>query len=191
MPSERDLVFMTGILQGFSLDIEQADYQEMINNTPRRFLKALEELTTREEFTFTTFPKEAGLDELIAVTNIQFVSLCSHHLFPFIGKAHVAYVPALKVAGLSKLVRTVQYYSKGLWIQEKLTDRIVDRIQEELDPIGVAVILQAEHLCYTIRGAQAPGTTTTTSAMKGAFLDPTKKARDEFFEIIKLANTSR
>lgn len=169
---------------------EQPDWEETWANTPRRYVAALEELTRREDFTFTTFAKEPGLDEMIAMTNIRFAALCAHHLIPFMGVAHIAYVPDSKIAGLSKIPRTVQYYSKGLWIQEKLTERIADRLVEELDPIGVGVIMQAEHLCYTIRGAQSPGTMTTTSKMTGCFLDPTKDARREFQEIIRMNHAS-
>ena len=169
-------------------DREMPSWEETWANTPRRYVNALTELLTREEFQFTTFEKPTGLDELIAMTGIRFAALCAHHMLPFVGTAHVAYVPQGKVAGLSKLARTVRYYSKGLWIQEDLTDQIADRLITELSPMGCAVVLQAEHLCYTIRGVTAPGTITTTSAMRGCFLDPTKQARHEFFELIKIAS---
>lgn len=176
------------ILQYASTDYdkEAPDYQEMIRRTPDRYVAALKELTHRESFNFTTFPKEKGMDEMIVVTNVQFVSMCAHHLFPFLGVAHLAYIPNNLVAGLSKMIRVVKYYSRGLWIQEKLTDRIADRVQEELRPKGCAVMMTAEHLCYTIRGVQSPGTMTTTSAVRGVFRDPQEHAREEWLEIIKL-----
>jgi GTP cyclohydrolase I len=169
-----------------SYDREAPDYLEMVRKTPGRFVEALKELTQREPFSFTTFPKEKGMDEMIVVTNVQFVSLCAHHLFPFLGIAHLAYIPTDRVAGLSKMIRVVKYYSRGLWIQEKLTDRIADRVEEELRPKGCAVMMTAEHLCYTIRGVQSPGTMTTTSAVRGVFRDPQEAARHEFLEIVKL-----
>lgn len=177
---------LAGIANGY--DKEQPHWEETYRNTPKRYVKALRELMNREDFNFTTFEKESGLDEMIAMTGIRFAALCAHHMLPFIGTAHIAYVPKSRVAGLSKLARTVQYYSKGLWIQETLTDRIGDRLEEELKPLGVAVVMQAEHLCYTIRGAQSPGTITTTSKMTGCFRNPQEKARDEFFDLIKLAS---
>lgn len=166
-------------------DKQSSHWEETLENTPARFVKGIRELIIRgDDFEFTTFP--AHVDEMIAMTNIRFNALCAHHLFPFIGVAHVAYVPKNLVAGLSKLVRTVQYYSKGLWMQESLTDRIAERLQTELSPLGIAVVLKAEHLCYTIRGAQSPGTMTTTSKMTGCFRNPTETARQEFFELIKM-----
>lgn len=187
LPSEQAVrVLLTELTTQY--DREMPSWNETWTNTPRRYVNALTELLTREDFNFTTFAKDTGLDELIAMTGIRFAALCSHHMLPFVGTAHITYVPQGKVAGLSKLARTVKYYSRGLWIQEDLADKIADRLITELDPLGVAVVLQAEHLCYTIRGVQAPGTITTTSKMHGCFLDPTKKAREEFFELIKIAS---
>lgn len=156
---------------------------EHVEKTPRRFAKMLEELTTREAFNFTTF--ESDHDEMVVVSPIPFYSLCAHHVIPFIGEAHVAYLPQGKIAGLSKLARTVQYHMRGLWTQEDLTTKIHDAIDEALEPLGVGVVMRAEHLCMTMRGAQAYGTKTTTSKMSGAFLDPSKQARQEFLELIK------
>ena len=150
--------------------------------TPRRLIKMLRELTTPEEFEFTTF--ESPHDEMIVVSPIPFYTLCAHHVIPFFGEAHVAYIPQGQIAGLSKLARTVQYYSKGLWTQEDLTWTIAQAIEEVLRPRGTAVVMKAEHLCMTMRGVQVPGSKTTTSIMRGVFLDPEKKAREEFFSII-------
>jgi GTP cyclohydrolase I len=155
-----------------------------LTNTPARWLKMMEELTTPEDFTFTTF--ESDHDEMILASPIPFYSLCSHHIIPFIGSAHVAYIPQGKIAGLSKLARTVQYFMKGLWVQEDLTATIADYLVNRLDPLGVAIVMRAEHLCMTIRGAQSPGTQTTTSVMRGVFADHSRQARAEFLRLVSL-----
>lgn len=154
-------------------------------NTPSRFVRMLKELTTPEEFEFTTFANvDPKIDEMVVIRNIPFVSLCNHHVIPFFGEAHIAYVPDTKIAGLSKFARTVRYYSKALQVQERLTNQISDLINEELDPLGAAVVLEAEHLCMTIRGAQSPGTKTRTARMTGVFADHEKTAKAEFLSAV-------
>lgn len=153
------------------------------SKTPQRFASMLRELTTPEEFEFTTFPSE-GSDEIIAVQDIPFVSLCNHHVVPFVGLAHIGYIPSDKLVGLSKFARVVRHYSKALQVQERLTTQIADFLMENLDPMGVAVILEAEHMCMTIRGVQTPGTKTTTSAMRGVFSDHDRTAKNEFLRLI-------
>lgn len=152
-------------------------------NTPKRFAAMLRELTTPEDFEFTHFPAE-NYDEMIVVKEIPFVSVCNHHVVPFVGLAWVGYIPNEKMAGLSKFARCVRYYAKGLQVQERLTHQIMERICEELDPLGVMVVLEAEHMCMTIRGVQTPGTKTTTSAVAGVFADHTRTAKDEFLRLI-------
>jgi GTP cyclohydrolase IA len=155
---------------------------EHFEGTPNRFIKMLDELTTPEDFTFTMF--DSSHDEMITVSPIPFYSLCAHHMIPFFGEAHVAYVPQGKIAGLSKIARTVKYFSHNLWVQEDLTWTIAEHLEERLEPLGVAVIMKGEHLCMTMRGVQSPGTKTTTSIMRGVFIDPKKQAREEFLRII-------
>ncbi len=171
---------MFAYLLGDEYNFETGDLKE----TPLRFVKALKELTTRKEFNFTTFESES--DEIVVVSNIPFVTLCAHHVLPFTGVAHVGYIPNGRIAGLSKLARTVEYHSKGLNVQENLTTAIANHIWDELDPKGVAVVMKAEHTCMTIRGVKAIGSTTSTSVMYGAFSDHTKLARQEFFDLIRL-----
>ena len=160
----------------------QTDHGE---NTPQRFAQMLSDLTTRDEFSFTTFDNTEKVDEMITVRDIPFYTLCNHHVIPFFGKAHIAYIPQGKIAGLSKFARTVKYFAKGLWVQEHLTSEIADFLEDKLEPLGVAVVMEAEHLCMTMRGVQVPGAMTTTSAMRGVFLDPEKGARQEFLSLIK------
>jgi len=157
-----------------------------LRDTPRRFVNALTEILVKDNgFKFTMFDNTKNKSEMVTVGPITYHSVCSHHILPFFGEAWVAYVPNKRIAGLSKLVRTVQWMSKGLWTQEDLTSEIAVFLEENLDPIGVAVLMTGEHLCMTIRGVSAPGTITTTSEMRGCFLDPTKQARMEFYNNVK------
>lgn len=155
---------------------------EHFQKTPERFVKMLRELTTPEPFEFTTFESKA--DEMIVVKDINFVSVCAHHIVPFMGKCHIGYVPAGQIAGLSKFARLVKNSAKDLTVQEELTNRIGDELIDKLDPKGVAVVMEAEHLCMTIRGVQSPGTKTVTSKMTGVFADHDRLARQEFMNLI-------
>jgi GTP cyclohydrolase IA len=150
--------------------------------TPRRMAKMFRQMTEREEFNFTTFPAKS--QDMIILGPIPFYTMCAHHTAPFFGKAFVGYVPGDKIAGLSKFVRTVQYCAKGFHVQEDLTHEIADFIQNKLEPKGVAVVLEAEHLCMAMRGVQQPGVVTTTSAMLGVFGDHNRTAKAEFMSII-------
>jgi GTP cyclohydrolase I len=156
---------------------------EHFKGTPERFVKMLRELTLQDPFEFTTF--ESNHDEMIVIKDIDFVSLCAHHIVPFMGKAHIAYVPRGKIAGLSKFARVVASASSDLTVQEDLTGKIADFLEKTLEPLGVAVVMEAEHMCMTIRGIKAPGTKTVTSVMRGVFADHTRMARQEFLQLIK------
>lgn len=162
---------------------EAFEDSEHFIETPARMVRMLLELTRPEKFNFTTF--KSPHDEMVVVSPIHFYSLCAHHVIPFFGTAHVAYIPQGRIAGLSKIARVVKYYSKGLWTQEDLTFTIAEVIEEVLKPRGTGVVMKAEHLCMSMRGVQSPGTKTTTSIMRGVFLDPKKQARHEFLELIK------
>lgn len=151
--------------------------------TPKRFVQALKELTTRESFNFTTF--EAKSQNMVVVTPIPFYSLCAHHVLPFHGTASVGYVPNASVAGLSKLARAVQQIAKGFHIQEELTEEIASFLGDNLKPLGVAVQLKAEHLCMAMRGVQVAGAITTTTTMTGVFADHARTAKAEFMEVIR------
>jgi GTP cyclohydrolase I len=148
-------------------------------DTPTRFVHMLKELTTPSPIKWKTFTNE-GYDELIIVRDIPFVSLCAHHVVPFHGTANIGYIPDLLVAGLSKFARVVQHFAKALQIQEKLTKEVADFLQENLMPLGVAVVMEAEHMCMTIRGAHVPGTKTYTASMYGRFADHDRTAKAEF-----------
>lgn len=155
---------------------------EHFKKTPERFMKMLRELTLIEPFEFTTFASPA--DEMIVIKDIDFVSLCAHHIVPFMGKCHIGYVPRGKIAGLSKFARTVKNAAKDLTVQEVLTSKIADFLETNLQPLGLAVVMEAEHLCMTIRGVQSPGTMTITSSMRGVFAEHNREARNEFLQLI-------
>ena len=157
---------------------------EELQDTPKRWYKMMQDLTTGEEFNFTTF-ENPGNDEMVVVTDIPFTALCAHHLAPFTGVAHVGYVPGERIVGLSKIPRTVQYHAASLWTQEGLTQCIANELEERLNPVGVAVVMKAEHTCMSLRGVKVHGATTITSAMKGCFADHAKQARAEFLAFIK------
>jgi GTP cyclohydrolase I len=158
-----------------------------VRDTPRRMAAAYAELLTSEPFNLTTFPNEEGYDELVLVRDIPFESLCMHHLLPFHGVAHVAYLPDRRILGLSKLARVVEHFSRDLQLQERLTTQVAGWLQERLSPKGVGVVIEAEHLCMSLRGVQKPGALTITSALHGLVRDD-PRTREEF---LSLAGGSR
>ena len=149
-----------------------------LRETPRRIADAYSELLTPQPFEATTFPNDDGYDELIVARAIPFHSLCMHHLLPFHGVAHVGYLPGERIIGLSKLGRVVELFARDLQIQERLTVQIADWLERELAPRGVGVVLEAEHLCMSLRGVQKPGATTVTSAMRGLCRDDARTRQE-------------
>lgn len=161
--------------------------REGLLDTPKRVIKSYGTLfggykADPKELLKTTFHGE-GYDQIVLLDNIEFFSTCEHHLLPFFGKAHVAYIPRKRVVGLSKLARIVECFSRRLQIQERLTDQIAGALDEALDPEGVAVVLQAKHFCMVARGVQKQNSVMTTSSLKGLFKTDTK-ARTEFMTLI-------
>ena len=152
-------------------------------DTPRRLAAMYEELLTAKDFNPTTFPNDDGYDELVLSKNIPFTSLCAHHALPFFGVAHVGYLPGERILGLSKLARIVHYFSRSLQVQERLTKQIANWLEAELTPRGVGVVIEAEHMCMTIRGVQAAGSKTITSTMCG-LLRERVATRQEFLSLI-------
>jgi GTP cyclohydrolase I len=155
---------------------------EHIADTPRRVAVAYSELLTPRSFNLTTFPNDEGYDELVLAREIPFHSLCHHHLLPFTGVAHVGYLPGDRILGLSKLARVVELFARDLQVQERLTRQIADWLQDHLAPKGVGVVLEAEHLCMSLRGVQARGARTVTSALHG-LLRQDPRSRAEFFAL--------
>jgi GTP cyclohydrolase I len=166
------------LLVALGADLTQAG----LRDTPRRVADAYAEMLTPEPFTLTTFANEEGYDELVLVRAIPFRSLCMHHLLPFHGVAHVAYLPAERIVGLSKLARVVEHFASDLQLQERLTTQIADCLQSELAPKGVGVVLEAEHLCMSLRGVHKAGVTTLTSALHGLVRNDSR-TRGEFLSL--------
>jgi GTP cyclohydrolase IA len=155
---------------------------EGLRDTPRRMASAYAELLTAKPLRLTTFPNDEGYDELVLVRDIPFQSLCMHHALPFHGVAHVAYLPGERILGLSKLARVVDLFARELQVQERLTTQIAGWLHEQLRPKGVGVVLEAEHLCMSLRGVQTPGTKTVTSALHGLVRDD-PRTREEFLSL--------
>lgn len=156
--------------------------------TPERITKAMTYLTQGYEQSATEILRGAlfdvDYDEMVIVRDIEFYSLCEHHLLPFFGKAHVAYIPKGKVIGLSKVARLVDVYARRLQVQERMTREIADAIVEAIHPQGVAVILEAQHLCMMMRGVEKQGSMTSTSTMLGCFRE-SAQTRNEFLSLIR------
>jgi GTP cyclohydrolase I len=155
---------------------------ESLSDTPRRMAAAYAELLTPEPFNATTFPNDGHYDELVLVRDIPFHSLCEHHLLPFVGTAHVGYIPGDRIVGISKLARVVDHFARNLQVQERLTTQVADWFESELSPKGVGVVLEAEHTCMSLRGATKPGTRTVTSALHGLVRDD-PRTRQEFLTL--------
>jgi GTP cyclohydrolase IA len=168
------------LLRALGADVDA----EALEETPRRVADAFVELLTPRSFRATTFPNDEGYDELIVARSIPFHSLCMHHLLPFHGVAHVGYLPGERIIGLSKLGRVVEYFSRDLQIQERLTTQVADWLQRELEPKGVGVVLEAEHTCMSLRGVQKLGAMTVTSALRGLVRDDVR-TRQEFLALTK------
>ena len=167
------------LLAALGADLDAPDLRE----TPRRIARAYAELLTPAPFRATTFPNDERYDELVVVRDIPFQSLCMHHLLPFHGVAHIAYLPAERILGLSKLARVVELFSRDLQLQERLTSQVANWLQERLEPKGVGVVLEAEHLCMSLRGVQKPGAKTVTSTLLGLVRDDSR-TREEFLSLV-------
>jgi GTP cyclohydrolase I len=155
---------------------------EGLHETPRRMADAYAELLSSEPFRPTTFPNDEGYDELVLVRSIPFHSLCMHHLLPFHGVAHIGYLPGERILGLSKFARVVELFARDLQVQERLTVQIAGWLEEQLAPKGVGVVLEAEHLCMSLRGVQKFGAKTVTSALQGRLRDD-PRTRQEFLAL--------
>ena len=157
---------------------------DALRDTPRRVVSAYAELLTTPSFSLTTFPNEEGYDELVLARDIPFTSVCEHHLLPFTGTAHVGYIPGDRILGLSKFARVVELFARRLQVQERMTKQIADWLAENLQPIGVGVVMYAEHSCMSQRGVRAVGATTVTSALHGVLRDD-PRSRSEFLALAR------
>ncbi len=155
---------------------------ESLRATPRRMANAYAELFSPRPFDLTTFPNEEGYDELVLTRSIPVRSVCEHHLLPFVGTAHVGYLPGDRILGLSKLARVVEHFACRPQVQERLTKQVAEWLSNQLHPKGVGVVVEAEHSCMTLRGVHATGTTTVTSTLLGTLRDD-GRSRQEFFAL--------
>jgi GTP cyclohydrolase I len=177
-----------GLIRQLLKELGEDPQREGLERTPERVDKALRYLTSGYEQNVTEVLNDAlfveDYDEMVLVKDIDFFSLCEHHLLPFIGKCHVAYMPKRKIVGLSKIPRLVEMFSRRLQVQERLTTQIANTLDEALQPRGVAVVMEALHLCMLMRGVEKQNSKAVTSAMLGAFRDR-PETRAEFMELIK------
>jgi GTP cyclohydrolase IA len=179
--TEPDLA-AAGAAAGALLAALGVDLGGAMDRTPARMARALEELLTPRPFDLTTFPNDEGYRQMVIERDIPFTSLCEHHFLPFTGRAYVAYLPGERILGLSKLARVVEMFACRPQVQERLTQQVADWLHGQLKPAGTGVVVVAEHLCMTLRGARAGGATTVTSALHGLLLDD-PRARGEFFAL--------
>src|SRR5882762_9440405 len=179
------------LVKNILIHLGEDPYREGLAKTPLRMAKSLRELTAGYHVDIDRLINgalfEVPYNEMVVVKDIDFYSLCEHHLLPFFGKCHIAYIPDGKVIGLSKIPRIVEVFSRRLQVQERLTSQIAEIIQTKINPLGVAVVMEGRHLCMEMRGAQSKNSPTVTSAMVGAFRrDP--RTRDEFLRLIQSSN---
>ncbi len=179
---------LTGAVYAMLEGIGEDPQREGLLKTPERVAKSLRFLTKGYHEDPEELLKKAvfteAYDEMVLVRNIDLFSMCEHHILPFFGKAHVAYIPDGKIVGLSKLARVVEVFARRLQVQERLTQQIRDAIQNVLNPKGVAVVIEAKHLCMVMRGVEKINSVTTTSAMSGQFIT-SPSTRSEFLRLIK------
>jgi GTP cyclohydrolase I len=168
------------MLTALGLPVSGPDMAE----TPRRLVDAYAELLSVPDFDLTTFDNGSGYDELVLVRDIPVRSLCEHHMLPFTGVAHVAYLPGERILGLSKLARAVEFFARRVQTQERLTSQVADHLHDRLAPLGVGVVIEAEHSCMSLRGARATGASTLTTVLRGRLRDD-PASRAEFLTLTR------
>jgi len=187
-PRPVDLPAATAAARSFLSALGVSTHGEAMADTPLRMAKAYAEMLTPASFNLTTFPNDEKYDELVLARSIPLQSLCEHHLLPFTGVAHVGYLPGERILGLSKLARVVEMFARRPQVQERLTQQVADWLATSLGPRGVGVVVEAEHLCMTMRGVRAGGTSTVTSALHGR-LRSDASSRAEFFALATSGRT--
>lgn len=172
-----------GILTTLGLDLTEPNLVDTDQRVARLYLEMFHGLEEGSEPPVTTFPNDEGYQHMVMEKNIPFYSLCAHHLVPFYGRAHIAYIPRDRIMGLSKFARVLEFYAKRPQLQERLTEQVVDFLREKLNPHGAMVVIEARHLCVEMRGVQKPGAETVTSALRGTFHQRT--VREEFLDLLR------
>ncbi|MEM7582774.1 MAG: GTP cyclohydrolase I FolE [Acidobacteriota bacterium] len=180
---ERVAWHVRGILVELGLDLEDPNLAETDMRVAKMYAEMFHGLKEGNEPKVTTFPNDEVYSGMVMETNIPFYSMCSHHLVPFYGHAHIAYVPTDKLVGLSKLPRILEFYAKRPQLQERLTEQVVTYLEERLKPQGAMVVIEARHLCVEMRGVKKPGALTVTSSIRGIFKE--RPIREEFLDLLR------
>jgi GTP cyclohydrolase I len=175
-----------GILSSLGLDLNDPNLAETDLRVAKMYLEMFGGLAEGAEPKVTTFPNEEGYSHMVMETKIPFYSMCAHHLVPFYGHAHIAYIPRESILGLSKFARILEFYAKRPQLQERLTEQVVTFLEEKLHPLGAMVVIEARHLCVEMRGVKKPGAVTVTSALRGIFHQ--KQVREEFLDLLRHAS---
>ena len=172
-----------GILAALGLDLKDPNLAETDLRVAKMYLEMFSGLAEGAEPKVTTFPNEEGYSHMVMEKQIPFYSMCAHHLIPFYGHAHIAYIPRDRILGLSKFARILEFYAKRPQLQERLTEQVVKYLEEKLQPLGAMVVIEARHLCVEMRGVKKPGALTVTSALRGIFHQ--KPVREEFLDLLR------
>ena len=171
----------------FMIELGLDTTNQHLADTPRRVVAMFDELLNGAEPIFTVFENRDRIDQLVVVRDIPFYSMCAHHMLPFWGTVHVCYIPQEHIVGLSKIARSVELFARGLQVQEELTMQIALKLEHELRPLGVGVVIAARHMCMEMRGVKKPGASTVTSTMRGTLLH-SPAAREEFLRFIDVSS---
>ena len=172
-----------GILTALGLDLKDPNLAETDLRVAKMYIEMFHGLAEGAEPKVTTFPNEEGYSHMVMEKQIPFYSMCAHHLVPFYGHAHIAYIPRDRILGLSKFARILEFYAKRPQLQERLTEQVVTYFEENLRPQGAMVVIEARHLCVEMRGVKKPGALTVTSALRGIFHQ--KQVREEFLDLLR------
>jgi GTP cyclohydrolase IA len=172
-----------GILTALGLDLKDPNLAETDRRVAKMYAEMFHGLKEGSEPTVTTFPNEENYSHMVMEKDIPFYSMCAHHLVPFYGHAHIAYIPNERILGLSKFARILEFYAKRPQLQERLTEQVVTFLVDKLQPKGAMVVIEARHLCVEMRGVKKPGALTVTSALRGIFHQ--KPVREEFLDLLR------
>ena len=180
---ERVASHVRAILEELGLDMSDPNLEDTDIRVAKMYDEMFHGLKEGSEPPVTTFPNDEEYSHMVMERDIPFYSMCSHHLVPFYGRAHIAYIPADRIIGLSKFARILDYYAKRPQLQERLTEQVVGFLEEKLHPQGAMVVIEARHLCVEMRGVKKPGALTVTSAIRGAFHQ--RPVREEFLDLLR------
>ena len=180
---ERIAAHVRGILEELGLDLQDPNLHETDARVARMYVEMFAGLRSGSEPQVTCFPNDEGYRAMVMEKDIPFYSMCAHHLVPFYGHAHIAYIPRDQILGLSKFARILEFYAKRPQLQERLTEQVVKYLEDKLNPLGAMVVIEARHLCVEMRGVKKPGAVTVTSAIRGTFYK--KEVREEFLDLLR------